>query len=136
MQVVLNIEGAKELEKKLLSFEPKLGKKIIRQALRSGAKLILAEAKANVPVDTGALRDSLKVRAMRKRKHRYGVMVQTSEGWFKGEQFYGAFVEFGTDKMAAQPFVRPAFDSEKEAAEKTIVDGIRQGIEQVGASNA
>lgn len=133
MQIVVNVEGAKELEKKLLSLEPKLGRKIIRQALRKGAKLILNQAKANVPVDTGDLKKSLKVRAMRKRRHRYGVMVATSEGWFEGEQFYGGFIEFGTHKMAAQPFVRPAFDSEKDAAEKTIVDEIKQGLELVGA---
>jgi HK97 gp10 family phage protein len=133
MQMSIAIKGAKELERKLLSFEPKLAKKIVRTALRDGAKLILEAAKANVPVATGALRDSLKVRAMRKRRFTYGIMVATAAGWFKGEQFYGAFVEFGTSRLAARPFVRPAFDSEKDAAEKTIVDGIRQGIEQVGA---
>ena len=34
MYASINIQGAEELEKKLESFEPKLGRKIIRQALR------------------------------------------------------------------------------------------------------
>lgn len=134
MYMSINIEGAKELEKKLKSFEPKLGRQIVKQALRNGAKVILAAAKANVPVRSGALKKSLKVRAMKKRRHSYGVMVATSDDWFKGEQFYGAFLEFGTSRMAARPFVRPAFDSEKDTAEKIIINDLRQGIEKVGAS--
>jgi len=134
MYMDIKIEGAKELEKKLLSFEPKLGRKIIRQALRAGAKVIHTAAKANVPVDTGALKQSLKVKAMRKRRHSYGVMVATSDGWFKGDEFYGAFLEFGTSKMPAKPFVRPAFDAEKDNAEKIIKNQLQQGIEQVGAA--
>jgi len=136
MRITLNIEGAKELERKLLSFEPKLGRKIIRQALRNAAKPILNAAKANVPVDTGDLKKSLKVKAMRKRRHSYGVMIATSVGWFAGNEFYGAFLEFGTSKMAARPFVRPAFDTEKENAEKIIKNDLQHGIEVVGASNA
>jgi HK97 gp10 family phage protein len=129
----IKVAGLKELERKLLTFEPKLGRKIIRQALRSGAKVIHSAVKADVPVETGALKESLKVRAMRKRKHSYGVMIATSEGWFKGDEFYGAFLEFGTSKMPARPFVRPAFDSEKDNAAKIIVNEIKQGIEQVAA---
>lgn len=132
MYMSVKIEGAKELEKKLLSFEPKLGRKIVRQALRKAAKPILAKAKSLVPVRTGALKKSLRIRALKKRKHRYGVMVATSEGWFVGMEFYGAFVEFGTDKITAQPFVRPAFDAEKANAERIIRTELRKGIEQVG----
>ncbi len=129
----IKIDGAKELEKKLLSFEPKLARRIVRQTLRAAAKPILAAAKANVPVLTGALKESLKLRVMKKAKHRYGILVATAKGWFKGDTYYGAFVEFGTSKMAAKPFIRPAFDSEKENAERIIIDDLKQGIEQIGA---
>ena len=134
MYMDIKIEGAKELEKKLLSFEPKLGRKVVRQALRKGAKVIQSAAKSNVPVKSGALKKSIKVRALKKRRQSYGVMVATSDGWFKGDEFYGAFLEFGTSKMPAKPFVRPAFDAEKDNAEKIIKNQLQQGIEQVGAA--
>jgi HK97 gp10 family phage protein len=133
MYMNIKIDGAKELEKKLLSFEPKLGRKVVRQALRKGAKVIQSAAKSNVPVKSGALKKSIKVRALKKRRQSYGVMVATSEGWFKGDEFYGAFLEFGTSKMPAKPFVRPAFDSEKGNAEMIVTSEIRKGIQQVGA---
>jgi HK97 gp10 family phage protein len=130
----IEIKGAKELEKKLLSFEPKIGRKIVRNALRKAAKIILIAAKANCPVVTGDLKKSLRVRAMKKKKHRYGVMVATSAGWFKGKTFYGAFVEYGTSRMPAKPFMRPAFDSEKGKAEMVLKSELKKGIEMVGAS--
>ena len=130
----IKIEGAKELENKLKGFEPKIGRKVIRQALRKAAKVILIAAKANVPVVTGDLKKSLKVRALKKKRHRYGVMVAISAGWFKGKTFYGAFVEFGTSRMPAKPFMRPAYDSEKDKAGMVLRSELKKGIEQVGAS--
>lgn len=92
------ITGVKELMEKLDQFEPKLRKKILRKTLRKAAKPVLATARRYVPVDTAALKKSLKVRALkrsRRHKHRVGIAVMTSEGWFKGDEYYGAFVEFG-----------------------------------------
>lgn len=130
----VTVIGAAELEKKLMSFEPKLARKVIRKALREAAKPVLAAAKANVPVDEGDLKKSLKVKALKKRKKgTYTIQVATSDGWFKGDQFYGAFLEFGTSKMAARPFIRPAYDSQEGVAGKIIMQHLRKGIEQIGA---
>jgi HK97 gp10 family phage protein len=153
------LTGFKELTAKLRELEVKLQNKILRKALRAGAKPILAKAKANAPVGTptdiggntfafgralgatvkqsakaaqravreeakvakkegnrypGQLRDSLAIRAIkRNRAGRVGVVVQTRAGEFRGNTFYGAFVEYGTSKMAAKPYMRPAFDTEK-----------------------
>lgn len=55
-----------------------------------------------VPVDTGFLRS----------RNRYKV-----SGFFKlkltliNDCYYAGFVEFGTSKMIAQPFIRPAFEN-------------------------
>lgn len=51
---------------------------------------------------------------------------------------YWRFVEFGTQKMAPRPFMRPAFDTQKEAALATIISSIASDIpsiaKQVGGS--
>ena len=36
--------------------------------------------------------------------------------WNKSNAFYGQFLEFGTAKMAAQPFLRPAYDAARSKA--------------------
>lgn len=126
----IKLEGAKELEKKLKSLEPKIAKKLVRQSLRKAAKPILAVARTKCPVDTGTLKKSIKIRAMRRKKNSFGVLVGTALKWFTGDTFYGAFVEFGTSKMSARPFMRPAFDEKKGEAEEILKQEITSGINE------
>lgn len=57
-------------------------------------------ARAMVPVETGELRDSI---------------VVTDEGVTAGTD-HAVYVEFGTYKMPAEPFMRPAADEADESA--------------------
>lgn len=91
------------------------------------------EAKKSGERYPGQLRDSLKLRAMKSKKGRIGVVVQTREGDYRGKTFYGAFVEYGTKKMAAKPYMRPAFDTKKGEAEQIITNEIRAGIEKLAS---
>lgn len=61
---------------------------------------VLQQAQVLVPIDTGALYDS------GYRSEPSGESVEV--GFTK---IYAPFVEFGTFKMAAQPYLRPAMDS-------------------------
>jgi HK97 gp10 family phage protein len=65
---------------------------------------LVERARELVPVDTGALQASITYR-----------VEQTGSGEvhiiFGGYTHYAAFVELGTYKMAAQPYLRPALDS-------------------------
>ena len=40
--------------------------------------------------------------------------------WNKKKAFYGAFVEFGTSKTAAQPFLRPSYDARRAQAVSAV----------------
>lgn len=75
---------------------------VLREASR-GARLsiaqdILDDAKASAPVDTGALRDSGYL-------EEDGVSGDIRIGFTVN---YASYVEFGTSKMRAQPYLRPA----------------------------
>jgi HK97 gp10 family phage protein len=59
---------------------------------------IAKKARSLAPVDTGYLRDH--IHAMKTGKT--AIVISDAP--------YSAFVEFGTRKMAAQPFIRPAVD--------------------------
>src|SRR3954447_12368252 len=102
----IDLRGAKELISKLKTLEPRIERKLLRQALRAGAKVIQAEAQARVPVKTGRGRKGIKVRAMsRMKRGTVGVKVQTSEGDYQGDEFYLSFIERGYFK---QPVARDA----------------------------
>ena len=122
--------GLNLIERKLKNMEPKLAKKIVRSSLRKAAKPVLQAAKANCPYLSGDLKKSLKVRALKKRKHSYAVGVSSSnkKHWYKGDQFYAAFIEFGTNKMPARPFLRSAYDTQGERARKILINELKAGI--------
>jgi HK97 gp10 family phage protein len=95
------ITGIEEVDAAFKDIPLSLQKKGCRKGTRAAAKAVLLAAYKYVPVKTGALRKSLKVRAQKRfrdkrRKDWVGALVQTVDGMFKGDQFYGGFLEFGT----------------------------------------
>ena len=59
----VEILGLKELERRLKALPKEVaGKNLLGRALRKSANIIRDDARANAPVDTGILRDSIKVR--------------------------------------------------------------------------
>jgi HK97 gp10 family phage protein len=45
------------------------------------------------------------------------------------DSFYWKFLEFGTNKMAARPFLRPAFEANKEGAIEAIGKSLDETIQ-------
>ena len=89
-----------------------------RHAIAQGANLIRDDAKRRCPVRRGVLRDSIKARMKVGCPEGY-----VSAGIYKpGAPAYSPhahLVEFGTVRMQARPFLRPAFD-ENIAAVKAL----------------
>ncbi len=86
----------------------KLDETAHQDAMLAAAKVVAAEARQLVPVRTGNLRDSIRVRSSPKR-YKPGALVIASGSTKAGAKGYHAkLVELGTVKMAARPFLEPA----------------------------
>ena len=132
----IQITGLQELEKALLELPQALHGKVLNAAVREGAKEIRKEAQNRAPVGSvghqvgkkgrksyisnvrpGHLKRNIKIR-----------IAKTSKGEAKGyvyvswKAFYGRFLEYGTKRMSAKPFLRPAFDGQWQAAARKIGD--------------
>lgn len=120
------------MESALKRFPITVEKKIAKAAVRAGANVILKEARARVPQDSGTLRKSLRLVARSKRVGNAVVSVVTRSGkkWnSRGmNAWYAGLVEFGTKFKRAQPFMRPALDSKSNDAIKAMGDMIRKKI--------
>lgn len=131
MNILLKVLGVRRIDKALADLEPKIQKKILRDGLKAGAKIVADEAKLKVPVDSGDLKKSIKVRAgKRAGRGKIRRTVVTGKGFFKGQEFYGGFVEFGTRKMRARPFMRPAYEAKKKQAKNASIDEINRLVQQ------
>lgn len=133
-QFFLSVEGVKRLEKTLQKLPAKLARRAFRKPMREHAKTILKQAKANCPVDSGALRKALKVKSIKRSRVRQGVIVVADERWFVGDVFYGGMIEFGTEKMRAQHFVERAYDQHKDSVLRNIERDILANIEREAAA--
>ena len=109
---IATIIDGKEVQRiyqKLQQYPKKIGNKLASKAGRSAAKVLAKKVKELVPVDSGDLEDSIKVRAAKGRRDgAKGAMVITGKGFFKGDTYYGGMIEYGTKRMPNQSFLRHA----------------------------
>jgi HK97 gp10 family phage protein len=133
------ITGIRNIDRKLKRLEPRLGKKILRQALRAGLKIIQAEVKAQVPVKTGATRKAVQVRAVKRRK-RGGIELEcriAASSELKRESttgktvFYPAIVQYGRKGVPPDPFMTRAYQAKGEVAKQTIISVMKSKIDSV-----
>src|SRR4051812_25344323 len=112
----VTLEGFVGLRKLLEGLPKKVANKIERDALKKAGKVVQAAAKALAPVDSGQLKRSITVRkGKRKQKGAMSVVIFPDPAKFK-KDFYAPYVEFGHSKVAAKPFMRPAWDQTKAQA--------------------
>lgn len=117
-EVEFQIHGGLELERALLDLGPAVANKAGLKALRAGAKPIVDEAKRLVPRRTGALARSITTRAGK--QGRASSERTLLIGFRQPVSRIAHLLEFGTSKMAARPFIRPALDARAGEALKEI----------------
>lgn len=128
MKVTFKVEGLRELDRALADIPRAYAQNILRKAWATAAQPLLADIKANAPVKTGALRDSIKVERM---GGEGAGEVKMQVGVF-GE-FHGHFQEFGTVRQRARPFVRPALDRHAKAVVEAFRREVAASIERAKA---
>lgn len=131
--IEVRVTGLDELKARLAELPDKLRRRALRNALAAGARLIRDAAKAAVPVlatptqrrNSGTVRNAITVRTSKEAKRAGDVGVYVNVKPAKGQQrgaksptdpFYWRFLEFGTSKMPARPYLRPAAEAKAQAA--------------------
>lgn len=117
-------------------------KKSISEALYEAGNEVRDKAKGRVPVDTGALRDSIEARMS---KDGSCVIIfadypdetklhPESIPKHSNKRFYYAFaVEYGSYKDEEQPFLHPALEEEKQEAKKKIQNKLGKVIDDANS---
>ncbi len=144
-----NITGGKEIAEALRKLSTKVARNGLRRAVSAAAAMMRDEAKANAPVDTGEMRRDVKIKRMKDTRGgpfgaTFAVYVQSGKKSrlsgrarnVEKDSFYWRFVEFGTSKTPAQPFMRPAYESKKEEAIKVVGDILDEVIQKAATEAA
>ncbi len=152
--VSVKIQGGERINDKLKDLPRALARKVLSQSLRAGARVILAQARADAPVKSGRLRANLKIKVARKRTGEDAALKVTNtpeafyaalinKGWMKAPVFRastGAIYSLSkaiAEKRGLTPtfipgthFFDKAFDYTDDIALKTTTDALAAGIEQ------
>jgi len=135
------IKGLDELSKKLVALGADLGAKTLRQSTRNAMTIIKREAKLRIPVGDRAHRTykgrlvppgfaKASIKAVSRRPRRGSAKARVSLG-VKKEAFYATqFVELGTSKMQARPWLVPAMEAKRSAAEQKIASELKRKIDK------
>ena len=149
--VTVQLEGFKEMAERLKQLGPKVARNTLRRAVSAAAAQVRNQARENAPVDSGTLKRAIAIKREKDKQGgpfaaTYSVFVRQAKNGSAGQKnvtaygkfdaYYARWIEFGTSKMPAQPFLAPAFDSVKEEALKTIGEKIDEGIQKAAAELA
>ena len=148
----VRIDGLQELARALRELPQRVARNGLRASVYAGAKVIRDEAKLKAPMATaplgpnqpppGTLKRSIIMKQVPElsgdKKQTFFVTVrqgkkyrkQGKKGNLSQDAWYWRFVEFGTVKMSAKPFLRPAFEGKKMEAVDAIKQRLAERVEQ------
>ena len=153
--VYIDLQGIDGVQKIFKELEFKIATKALGKALVYGVKPLIKAARQNAPVSEktawitahrhikkGELTElrrihkpgDLKKSISYKLLSRYPPAIYVGPGRGSGakyDAYYGQWVEFGTQKMAAQPYLRPAWDMTKGEVIERISQYIREIIKSI-----
>lgn len=99
------------------------GSKIENRALKEAGDVVKESIVKEVPVRTGRLKESITVSNVKTKDGVKRVEVGPDK-----DGYYGKFVEFGTVKMKANPFMSRGYETSKEEAISTIEKNLKEGL--------
>ena len=156
----VKLEGVDDLKRALADASVKIRTKAVRSALREAGKVIQSAARASAPVlsvptktrKSGTVKRNIAVRASKfaRQAGNEGVYINVrgirSKARVKklgkagatnpNDPFYWRFLEFGTRKMAARPFLVPAAKAQGEAAIAKFMQSVIPQIEKLNNRTA
>ena len=153
----VRLDGVEDLKVALADGSKQIRTRAVRNALREAGKVIQAAARAAAPVlkvptsrrNAGTVKKNILVRASKFARQAGDEGVYINVRGIRGkarvkklgrggarnpnDPYYWQFLEFGTRKMAARPFLRPAATSKGLEAIRMFMEAVVPQIEKLNA---
>ena len=139
----LDFSGLLDISSDLNTLSKSQSRKVLWDATRSAATIVKDEAAKRAPKRTGKLAKNIVVLSQRTndggmasgvhvrgRNPRTGNSDNKMKTKDSRNAFYWRFVELGTSKMSAIPFIRPAYDARQEEAVKIAFETANRAIDE------
>ena len=139
------MKGEAALKASMMAIPQKIRDEVARELEAQAAKVV-ADMKRLVPVDSGALRDSIgwtwgnaprgsvSVGTVRGRQFsRMAITIYAGtrdKSLGSADAFYARFQEFGTVKMAANPFFYPSWRANKTRVKASLTRAVKRAVKK------
>jgi len=124
----LGVEATPELLAKLARMHAMAEEDALDDVVIAAAQMVASDARAKAPVLSGTLRRSITVEAVGPGDVRVGSDVPYARRIEYG--FDGSDSRGRTYHQAAQPYLRPAIDENRERIRRAVIDGARALMRQ------
>jgi HK97 gp10 family phage protein len=118
----MTVRGGEQLRRNLDRLAGAQRRQAQQDGLEAGARIVETHAKVLCPVDTGFLRNSIQVDS-----------VTPMEAIIAPHTDYAEYVEFGTSRMEAQPYMRPGLDEHEDEIVQAVRDTVAAFVESIQA---
>ena len=119
VEITCDVQGVEEFQAAMQKFDSGMQRQVYRY-LCSWASDVKAAAMRNAPVRTGYLRSSIYAK------------IKDWVAEIGAEATYALFVELGTRRMRAQPYLYPAIQEYLPSLEMNIIGAIEQAKSEAG----
>jgi HK97 gp10 family phage protein len=121
VKVTATVQGLDQFLAQLEGLSSVAQSDIIRTAVMDGAYITEREAKRIVPVDTGNLKNSIRSEIDEVTHSFVSAVTGTNVE-------YAPYVELGTSRQSAKPYLRPAQDTQVDQIKRAIETGVLREI--------
>lgn len=107
----VKIHGLSDLQKTLNTLMPREATNVLRRTTYGIATKVRDQVKERAPVQSGALKRSIKAKRNKGTKTNISAsVIADKSGGRSGRGYHWHFLEFGTVKMSTQPFINPTVE--------------------------
>lgn len=124
----IELEGVDEILNKLQQIGTNISR-LENKALKNASQPVLDDAKSSNAFNdrSGNLRKNLKISSIKSKEGMKYVLVGIDKS-DNSKIYYGKFLEFGTSKMSARPFMQPSYEKNKDNIQKNIAETLKEGL--------
>ena len=133
MSFTFTIKGVENLQKAFADKQKEI-QEVFKNDLNEGADIVVASARSKAPVLSGNLQRSINKNEVWVRGGIIDVMVgvEVNEIFSKADGYYARFIEKGTSRMKARPYLRPALNENKVQIQNKIEADLKEVIGNEG----
>lgn len=135
MHTKLDFSGLASIEEDLKLLTRAENDRVRRQGARAGAGVVRDEARRRAPKRSGKLSKNIvavTAKVTEQSRATAGVRVrERGKAEDPSNAFYWKFIELGTSKLPAAPFIRPAFDATEQQAGDAAIAKVLEALDKV-----